>query len=46
VNDRTALLKKASRLEYLTVGWNVVERVIAVVAALVAGSVALLGFGP
>jgi len=45
VNDRTALLKKASRLEYLTVFWNVVEGVIAVAAALAAGSVALLGFG-
>ena len=45
MNDRTALLKKASRLEYLTVGWNVAEGVIAVTAALAAGSVALLGFG-
>lgn len=45
MNDRTALLKKASRLEYFTVGWNVVEGVIAVAAALAAGSVALLGFG-
>lgn len=45
MNDRTAHLKKASRLEYLTVGWNVVEGVIAVSAALAAGSVALLGFG-
>ncbi len=45
MNDRAALLKKASRLEYLTVGWNVVEGVIAVAAALAAGSVALLGFG-
>ncbi len=45
MNDRTALPKKASRLEYLTVGWNVAEGVIAVTAALAAGSVALLGFG-
>lgn len=45
MNDRTALLKQACRLEYLTVGWNVVEGVIAVAAALAAGSVALLGFG-
>ncbi|MCC7380393.1 MAG: cation transporter [Deltaproteobacteria bacterium] len=36
---------RALRLEYLTVGWNVVEGVIAVTAALLAGSVALLGFG-
>jgi divalent metal cation (Fe/Co/Zn/Cd) transporter len=44
-NDRSHLLRRALRLEYLTVGWNVVEGVIAVAAALAAGSVALLGFG-
>jgi len=33
------------RLEYLTVGWNVVEGLVSVAAALIAGSVALLGFG-
>jgi divalent metal cation (Fe/Co/Zn/Cd) transporter len=38
-------LATALRLEYLTVGWNIVEGVIAVAAALAAGSVALLGFG-
>lgn len=35
----------ALRLEYLTVGWNVVEGLVAVAAALAAGSIALLGFG-
>ena len=39
------LIRRALRLEYLTVGWNLVEGVIAVSAALAAGSVALLGFG-
>ena len=43
--SRPSLLRQALRLEYLTVGWNVVEGVIAVSAALAAGSVALLGFG-
>jgi divalent metal cation (Fe/Co/Zn/Cd) transporter len=43
--DRPALLRRGLRLEYLTVGWNLVEGVIAVAAALAAGSVALLGFG-
>lgn len=38
-------MERALRLEYLTVTWNLVEGVIAVTAALVAGSVALLGFG-
>jgi len=42
---RTAALKHAASLAYLTVGWNVVEGVIAVAAAATAGSVALLGFG-
>jgi divalent metal cation (Fe/Co/Zn/Cd) transporter len=42
---RGRLLARALRLEYLTVGWNIVEGVIAVAAALAAGSVALLGFG-
>lgn len=42
---RSTLLERALRLEYLTVGWNLVEGVIAVAAAVAAGSVALLGFG-
>jgi divalent metal cation (Fe/Co/Zn/Cd) transporter len=42
---RASLLRRGLRLEYLTVGWNLVEGVVAVVAALAAGSVALLGFG-
>ncbi|HKY34900.1 MAG TPA: cation transporter [Polyangiaceae bacterium] len=36
---------RALRLEYLTVGWNVVEGIVAIGAAVVAGSVAILGFG-
>lgn len=42
---RPTLLARALRLEYLTVGWNVIEGVIAIAAALAAGSVALMGFG-
>jgi divalent metal cation (Fe/Co/Zn/Cd) transporter len=42
---RPLLLRRALRLEYLTVGWNVIEGVIAIGAAVAAGSVALLGFG-
>lgn len=45
VHDRNVTLRRALNLEYLTVGWNVVEGVIAVAAALAASSVALLGFG-
>jgi divalent metal cation (Fe/Co/Zn/Cd) transporter len=43
--DRPRLLGRALRLEYLTVGWNLIEGIIAIAAALAAGSVALLGFG-
>ena len=43
--DRPRLLARGLRLEYFTVGWNVVEGVVAVAAAVAAGSVALLGFG-
>ena len=42
---RAGLLSHALRLEYLTVGWNIIEGLIAVTAALAAGSIALLGFG-
>lgn len=42
---RARTLAYALRLEYLTVGWNVVEGVVAIAAALAAGSVALLAFG-
>jgi divalent metal cation (Fe/Co/Zn/Cd) transporter len=45
VDLRTHQLGRALRLEYLTVGWNLVEGAIAVTAAVLAGSVALLGFG-
>ena len=42
---RPESVHRALRLEYLTVGWNVVEGIVAVTAALIAGSVAILGFG-
>jgi divalent metal cation (Fe/Co/Zn/Cd) transporter len=44
-SQRSGLLRLGLRLEYLTVGWNVVEGIISVAAALAAGSVVLLGFG-
>ena len=37
--------RTAVRLEYATVGWNVVEAVVAVGSGIVAGSVALVAFG-
>jgi divalent metal cation (Fe/Co/Zn/Cd) transporter len=42
---RPEAVRRALRLELLTLGWNVVEGVIAVTAAVLAGSVAILGFG-
>ena len=43
--ERRELLRRALGLEILTVGWNIAEGLIAVAAAVAAGSVALLGFG-
>jgi divalent metal cation (Fe/Co/Zn/Cd) transporter len=40
-----AALRKGRRLEYLTIGWNLVEAVVSIWAGLMAGSTALLGFG-
>jgi divalent metal cation (Fe/Co/Zn/Cd) transporter len=43
--DRAPLLRRGIRLEYLTVGWNIVEGIVAIGAGMLAGSVALIGFG-
>jgi len=42
---RVALHQRALRLEYFTVSWNVIEAFVAIGAGLIAGSVALVGFG-
>ena len=42
---RAELLQRGLLLEYLTVGWNIVEGLIAIGAGVVSGSVALVGFG-
>ncbi len=39
------LQRKALLLEYFTVGYNILEGVVSVVAGLLAGSIALVGFG-
>jgi divalent metal cation (Fe/Co/Zn/Cd) transporter len=44
-DERTRLIGRTLRLEYLTVGWSLIEAGIGVAAALASGSVALLGFG-
>jgi divalent metal cation (Fe/Co/Zn/Cd) transporter len=42
---RERLHRRALRLEYFIVSWNFVEAVVAITAGLIAGSVALVGFG-
>jgi divalent metal cation (Fe/Co/Zn/Cd) transporter len=42
---RRVLHRRAMWLEYFTVGWNVIEGVVAIGAGILAGSVALIGFG-
>jgi divalent metal cation (Fe/Co/Zn/Cd) transporter len=43
--DRAELVRRGRHLEYFTIGWNLLEALIAVGAGLIAGSAALVGFG-
>lgn len=46
LNDaRTNAARRGRLLAYLTIGWNSLEGIIAVGAGIVAGSIALVGFG-
>jgi divalent metal cation (Fe/Co/Zn/Cd) transporter len=42
---RPALVRRGLWLNYLTIGYNTIEAVVSLAAGLVAGSVALVGFG-
>lgn len=42
---RQTFVRRGLRLEYLTLGWNSLEALIAIAAGLIAGSIALVGFG-
>jgi divalent metal cation (Fe/Co/Zn/Cd) transporter len=42
---RAAQVRRGLRLEYLTVGWNAAEALVAIISGVVAGSIALVGFG-
>lgn len=44
-NERSSLIRRAKLLEYFTIGWNLVEGIIAVASGIVAGSPSLVGFG-
>jgi divalent metal cation (Fe/Co/Zn/Cd) transporter len=43
--DRALLVKRGQRLEYFTIAYNSLEGLIGIAAGLVAGSIALIGFG-
>jgi len=43
--DHRQLLRRAFRLEYITILWNTLEGIVAIAAGLSAGSVALVAFG-
>jgi divalent metal cation (Fe/Co/Zn/Cd) transporter len=42
---RTDLIEKGRRLDYFTAAWNSLEALVSIIAGIVAGSVALVGFG-
>jgi divalent metal cation (Fe/Co/Zn/Cd) transporter len=43
--DRAALVRRGLLLNYATIAYNVIEAVVSLVAGIIAGSVALVGFG-
>jgi divalent metal cation (Fe/Co/Zn/Cd) transporter len=45
VQTRTGAVSRARTLEYLTLAWNSLEAAAAIVSGLLAGSIALVGFG-
>ncbi len=45
LSGRHQLVRRGRVLAWLTIGWNAVEGIVAIVAGLLAGSIALVGFG-
>ncbi|HEV3468790.1 MAG TPA: cation transporter [Pyrinomonadaceae bacterium] len=45
LGERAREVRRGLRLEYLTVGWNMLEAAVSVAAGVTAGSIALVGFG-
>jgi len=45
VVHRRAVAQRGKSLEYFTIGWNVLEGLVAIVSGVVAGSISLVGFG-
>jgi divalent metal cation (Fe/Co/Zn/Cd) transporter len=42
---RASLVQRGRRLEYFTIAWNSLEGLVAILSGLIAGSIALVGFG-
>jgi divalent metal cation (Fe/Co/Zn/Cd) transporter len=42
---RAEAASRGVRLEYFTIGWNLLEGLVGIVAGIIAGSIALIGFG-
>jgi len=45
VDLRASDTREGRRLEYFTLGWNLTEAVVGIGAGVMAGSIALIGFG-
>ena len=45
IRERALLQRRALRLEYATIAWNVGEAVLTIALGIAAGSLALIGFG-
>lgn len=45
MNSQVAIAQRGVRLEYVTIAWNSLEGLVAIASGLVAGSIALFGFG-
>jgi divalent metal cation (Fe/Co/Zn/Cd) transporter len=45
LEERANLVRRGRRLEYFTIAWNSLEGLVAILSGLVAGSIALVGFG-
>ncbi len=43
--ERSKLVTRGRQLEYLTIGWNTLEAIAALIAGLLARSIALVSFG-
>ncbi len=45
LEERANLVRRGRRLEYFTIAWNSLEGLVAILSGLIAGSIALVGFG-